>query len=221
MKMLGLLRIRNVAPWIEACIKSMWFCEHFIVLDGNSVDGTQEICAKFPNLELVSEPSQQGFNEGHDREVLAAMAQRYNPEWICAPDGDEIFLPDTWEHIKSFVDDRLVHVIEQHNLNLWDSETTVRWDGSWGQQYRQRFWRFQSGLLTYEINNNCLPNELPGRPEKPYAKAGKLIHYGNLNSSLRTGRFLRNERENMPFPALLDTDVKLISLDEALRSPLP
>ena len=220
MKMLSLLRIRNVAPWIEACIKSQWFCEHFIILDGNSTDGTQDICRKFSNVELVIEPPGQGFNEGHDREVLAQMAAKYNPEWISAPDGDEVFLPNTWELIKPHLDNPNVFVIEQHNINLWDSGTTVRWDGSWGQQYRQRFWRYQAGPLTYEINNNCLPNEIPGR-ERPYVKAGKLIHYGNLPAELRRSRYLRNEKENMPFPALMDTNVTLISLDEALASDMP
>ena len=63
-----------------------------------------------------------------------------------------------------------------------------------------------------------LPNQY--RRERPYVKAGKLIHYGNLPAELRRSRYLRNE-ENMPFPALMDTNVTLISLDEALASEMP
>ena len=212
MKVVGLLRVRNVAPWIKMVLDSMPFCEHIIVLDGNSTDGTQDICAH-AGAEVILEPPTQGFNEGKDRELLARMARKYNPEWICSPDGDEVFLPDIWDRVKPYLDDPTVRVIEQHNLNLWNSEQTIRWDGNWAEQWRQRFWRFIPGDLTYAPNNCAMPDQAP---PWPYTRAGKILHYGNLSPQHRQYRYNRNEQENMPCPSLLDNEVKLISLEEAL-----
>lgn len=215
MKMLGLLRIRNVAPWIRMTLASMSFCDAILVLDGESTDGSREICAEFSNVELVINTPNLKFDEGRDREILALLAQRYNPEWICSPDGDEVFLPDTWDCIRPYLDDPSVKVIEQFNLNLWGSEQTVRWDGNWREQWRQRFWRFIPGKLTYAPFSCAMPDQAP---PWPYTQAGKLLHYGNLLATDRKRRQIRNEREQAPCPSLLDDEVELISLEEALRA---
>ena len=197
----------------------MYFCDAILVMDGNSTDGTRELCAKFSNVEMIINKPNRLFTEGQDREFLASLAQRYNPKWICAPDGDEEFASDTWGQVKTLLDDPSVRIIEQHILNLWDSKETVRWDKGWSEQYRQRFWRFMPGELTYASNNCSLPNQAP---PWPYTRVtSKLIHYGGVLLSNRQRRAERGEYEGFPCPSLLDTNVKLIALEDAMQSPLP
>ena len=79
----------------------MYFCDA-------SCDGWQfyrrnpRICAKFSNVEMIINKPNRLFTEGQDREFLASLAQRYNPKWICAPDGDEEFASDTWGQSNHF-----------------------------------------------------------------------------------------------------------------------
>ena len=192
MKILGLMRVKNDAMWIEKSILSQSFCNHIIVLDGGSTDGTPDICRKL-GAEVHVIPDR-GFREGHDRETLAQMASSHNPDWISSLDGDEVFLPNTWETVRAALNDPTIPVIEQRNIQLWNNEQTVRVDGNWNEQFRQRLWRFKKGPLTYAPNNCALPNEII---ERPFARIGALLHYGNMLAEGRALRHARNVRENM------------------------
>src|SRR5271166_1595620 len=178
MKMLGLMRVRNEARWLESCLRAQWFCDHIVILDDNSTDETAAICDEFKNsVTRVQKIADCGYDEGPDREYLAILAQSYNPEWICSMDGDEVLLEDTWDRIKDAIHNPEVRVIEVLNLHLWDNPHTVRVDGAWKDQYRQRFWRFKPGPLTYGKDHCSLPNEIT---ERPFTRLGvKMLHYGN------------------------------------------
>jgi glycosyltransferase involved in cell wall biosynthesis len=185
--MIGLIRARNEARWLEQCLASMYFCEKIIFLDDNSTDETREICQSFDNVEYHLKSYDAGYEEGPDREWLAEQARKYNPDWICSLDGDEVLLPDTWEKIHGYLSDPETPVIEVLSLHLWGDVQTIRVDGHFAQGYRQRFWRFKNCHLSYAFDHCSLPNEIT---ERPFARVGvKMLHYGNLTVADRLRRY--------------------------------
>jgi glycosyltransferase involved in cell wall biosynthesis len=222
MKMLGLMRVRNEARWLEACLRAQWFCDHIIVLDDNSTDETAAICEEFgSSVTLISKYYDHGYEEGPDRENLAALARNYRPEWICSMDGDEVLLEDTWDKIQPALNDLSVPAIDVLNLHLWNNKYTVRVDGNWKEQHRQRFWRFKQGPLTYTKDHCSIPNEIT---ERPFARLGvKMLHYGNIFAADRRRRYDRYLSCGYDWPNLIQGDpggpptgdMELISLEEA------
>ena len=196
------MRVKNGARWLTACLEAQYFCDHIIVLDDNSTDATAGICRQM-GVEYYRKPFDAGYDEGTDREILAVMATAYNPEWICSMDADEVLMADTWDKIKGPICDPSVPVIEILNLNLWDEPDQVRTDEPWGNQYRQRFWRFKSGKLTYAADHCSLPNEIT---ERPFTRTGAMLHYGYMKSGDRIRRYDRYRNMGHNWPTIIQTE---------------
>ena len=216
MKILGLMRAKNEARWLTLCLASQYFCDHVIVLDDNSTDETPDICRQF-GVEYYKKPFDAGWDEGTDRTMLAMMATAYNPEWICSMDGDEELLPDTWEKLSPVLDNQTVRVIDVLNINLWDNINTVRVDAPWGNQYRQRFWRFKPGVLTYNFDHCSLPNEIT---ERPFAQIGLgLKHYGYMLEDDRIRKYARYKATGNDWPTIIQKDgVRTVTLASVCAS---
>src|SRR5580692_11965682 len=91
MRILGLMRVRNEARWLEACLRAQHFCDHIVILDDNSTDETAAICDEFgSSVFRIDKEYDAGYEEGPDRECLAEFAIDFEPEWICSMDGDEV-----------------------------------------------------------------------------------------------------------------------------------
>jgi glycosyltransferase involved in cell wall biosynthesis len=222
MKMLGLMRVKNEDRWLEACLRSQWFCDRIIVLDDNSTDLTAAICAEF-KVEYHRKSYDAGYEEGPDREWLAREAIKHNPEWICSMDGDEVLIEDTWDKIQSTLNNPSVPAIDVLNLHLWNNSWTVRVDGNWSEQHRQRFWRFKQGPLTYAPDHCSIPNEIT---ERPFVRLGaKMLHYGNVSAVDRRRRYDRYLACGHDWPILIQgdlggpaaSDMRLVPLKEALE----
>jgi glycosyltransferase involved in cell wall biosynthesis len=213
MKILGLMRVRNEARWLEACLRAQHFCDHIAILDDNSTDETAAICNEF-KVERYSKNHDNGYEEGWDRELLVDYARPHHPEWICSMDGDEVLLEDTWTRVEPLLDNPDVNVIDVLNLHLWDNPYQVRVDGAWRYQYRQRFWRFKQGPLTYTKDHCSIPNEIT---ERPFTRAGvRMLHYGNMLETDRQRRYLRYVECGFNWPTLIQTEgVETMPLEEA------
>lgn len=223
MKILSLMRVKNEARWLEASLRSQWFCDHVLLLDDNSTDETAAICREFGNfVTRIPKPYQKEHDEKADREFLAAEASKYNPEWICNIAGDEVLLEDTWDRLKFFLD-YPTSVIEVLNLHLWDNEWTVRVDGNWKEQYRQTFWRFRQGPLTYAPDHCSIPDQIT---ERPFTRVGlRMLHYANISAKDRRRHYDLYKSHGIDCPQLIQGDkdgppagdMKLVSLEEALE----
>lgn len=205
MKMLGLMRVKNEARWLEASLRSQWFCDHIIILDDNSTDETEAVCAEFDgSVTRIPKPYEKFHDEGADREFLAAEAAKYNPEWICSLSGDEVLFEDTWDLILPFLDIPTTYVIDVLNLHLWNDKYTVRTDGNWKDQYRQSFWRFKPGKLTYQPDHCSLPDQIT---ERPFTRCGaRALHYGNLDPVNRMRRYKLYQTHGYEWPYLIQGD---------------
>ena len=211
MKMLGLMRVKNEDRWLEASLRSQWFCDHILVLDDNSTDKTAEVCDKFDFVTRIPKAYQKEHDEKADREFLAQEAAKYSPEWICGLAGDEVLLDDTWGRIEPLLSD--ANVIEVLNLHLWDDG--VRIDGHWKEQYRQSFWRFKSGALTYQPDHCSIPDQIT---ERPFTRAGvRMLHYANITEQDRRRHYDLYMSHGIHCPQLIETDVQLVSIGEAMR----
>lgn len=224
MRMLGLMRVKNEGRWLEASLRSQSFCDHILVLDDNSTDETADICAQFKDFVTWIPKAHETFHdEQTDRQFLAQEASRYNPEWICGLAGDEVLLEDTWDRIWPLLTDSSVNVIEVLNLHLWNNPWTVRVDGNWREQYRQSFWRFKRGLLTYQPDHCSLPDQIT---ERPFTRAGvRMWHYASVSRQDRRRHYDLYVSHGIDCPWLIQGDeggppsgdMQLVPLEEALR----
>jgi glycosyltransferase involved in cell wall biosynthesis len=99
MPILGLLRIKNEARWIDRVVRSISpICEKVIILDDHSTDGTQQICRAAGATVIESQFS--GCDESRDKDFLLTKAfelvpNKYkvgvpdSPWWALLIDGDE------------------------------------------------------------------------------------------------------------------------------------
>ena len=222
MRMLGLMRVKNEGRWLEAALRSISFCDHVLILDDNSTDETPDICAQFKNFVTWIPKAEEVFHdEKNDRETLAYLAARYNPEWICNLAGDEVMLEDTWTRIEPLLP--VANVIESLNLHLWNNPWTVRVDGNWKEQYRQTFWRFKPGKLTYAPDHCSIPDQIT---ERPFTRAGvRMLHYASITAQDRRRHYDLYLSHGIDCPWLIQGDpggpsaegMELLPLEEALK----
>ena len=74
----------NGAKWIESCIRSVQNQDYpkieHIIVDGESTDGTLEICRKYPHLVIHSEKDR---GQSHAINKGFTMAQGGILAWLC------------------------------------------------------------------------------------------------------------------------------------------
>jgi glycosyltransferase involved in cell wall biosynthesis len=108
---------------IRECLESLRSFEDVVVYDNGSTDGTQAVCAEYPNVHLV-EGEFLGFGP---TKRLASTYARY--DWIFSLDSDEIV---TTASIKTLQDARLdarcVYTIRRVNYYR-DREIRHAWSG--------------------------------------------------------------------------------------------
>ena len=183
MDFLGLMRVKNEAEFIEEVLEAQYFCEKILVLNNHSTDRTKEIAQSFKNVEVIDTPFEDVYDEGKDQEYLCKLARDFNPQWICRMQGDEVLERNVYKKLFQHANDPRVKIMEVHSLNYWNDDKTLRVDGCVGQGFRQSFWRFPQGELTYEFMHCSLPRELDSTPLTRIDLA--LWHYGFMNPKRR------------------------------------
>lgn len=160
----GMLRVRNESRWIERVVTSLFpLCDRVLVMDDHSDDGTPELCAAIPCVEVLRSPFD-GLNETRDKNWLLDQAPA-GTEWIVMIDGDEVLLPDYEDEIRQAM--TKADAIALRVLYAWDSDDQIRTDGVYGQFRRASI--FRAGTGRFESNS----------------AAG--FHCGNAPASLRYG----------------------------------
>ena len=184
MKLIGLLRVKNEARWIERVLESIWpICSHILVLDDHSSDDTPEICERMGAVVYRSEF--QGIHEARDRDFLLGEAWRYAGigDYCLMIDGDEaLYQPDI-----PAVEDAMRRgqlCCSFHIVYLWDREDQVRVDRWYREFRRPSLFKLNSRSLTFRRttfggNFHCssAPAQLLGCIAPIPAR---LLHYGYL-----------------------------------------
>jgi len=100
-------------PWIQACLRSVLdSCDvslRVVVFDNASKDGTREIVAReFPEVELVTSPSNVGFARANNRIIRRAISR--GDDYVFLLNEDARVEPDTIA--------ALIRVAEKHDVAI-------------------------------------------------------------------------------------------------------
>lgn len=169
---LGLLRVKNEARWIERCVGSILpLCDRVIVLDDHSTDDTREICASLEKTSVIVSPFS-GTDEARDKNFLLNIAMHSHPEWIVFIDGDEMLAPGALEIVRAAMTPEAT-CLSLRILYLWNAEDLVRTDRVYGDFHRESIFR-------------------PNGSKFSVAAGGANFHCGNVPMEARRGRRVLN-----------------------------
>lgn len=213
---IGALRIRNEARWIQQVIRSIVpVCNRIIVLDDNSEDDTGNICqaegcAVFRNaVPWVDTENGTVSDETAGKQFLLERAfegvpvedQHWlkgnpaSPYWMLAIDGDEELVEQDRQLILDAVKHPVVHAWAPQIQYLWDRPDQWRVDGVYGNFRRPSLFRLMNRAFTYMktpwgggANFHCssIPQELIGHSRELDAR---LLHWGYMDQSDRIRKF--------------------------------
>lgn len=87
---------KNVATFFRPTLESIRFADEVIVVDMSSTDGTQDLCAEYPNVRVVDKVDYiyANVNTGFDAATT---------DWVIRLDSDEVLTPELQQEILDFL----------------------------------------------------------------------------------------------------------------------
>jgi hypothetical protein len=215
MPIIGLLRVRNEARWIERVIRAITpACERVLVWDDKSDDGTPEICESIPGV-TVFRSTATVLDESADKDRLLTEAYKLlpdehklgNPEspyWALLIDGDEELIADDIPLVEEMTRGQ-AHAYHFRIPYLWNDENTVRIDGVYRHmadvgrpsmfRLMNEAFRFQRTRFGNGCNFHCssVPQEMLHHAHRSRAR---LKHWGYIHAADRIRKYhWYNERD--------------------------
>lgn len=208
MPIIGLLRVRNEARWIERVVRSIVpVCERILILDDKSDDGSPEICEAIPGV-TVYRSLESACDESRDKDFLLTQAYKFipdehkkgNPEspwWGLLIDGDEELMEEDREEVLNLTTgtQSAFHLRIPY---LWNDENSIRVDGVYSRmanlgrpslfrlmndQFRFQRTPFGSG---HNFHCSSVPQEMLHHAKPSRAR---LKHWGYMDSADRIRKF--------------------------------
>jgi len=181
--MIGLLRVKNEARWIERSLASIApICRRTIVLDDHSTDDTAGLAAGC-GAEVIGSPFAE-LNESRDKDFLLqrAYAIAEPNEWALMIDGDEALVRGDADVLAEETATGAL-ALSLRVLYLWGSEDQVRVDGVYGRFNRASAFRLIPGLEFGATGRG--PNFHCGNVpwfyhQRARRSAARLLHYGYM-----------------------------------------
>lgn len=214
MPILGLLRVRNEARWIERVVKAIIpVCHRVLILDDASDDGTPEICAGLQHV-TVYRQRESRCDESADKDFLLSKAYEFltdedklgNPEspwWALMIDGDEELVESDQAEVVRLSETKDVHAYHFRIPYLWNDESTIRIDGVYSRmanlgrpsmfRLMNQAFRFQRTPFGHNFHCSSVPQEMlhHGRPSSV-----RLKHWGYMHAEDRIRKYhWYNERD--------------------------
>jgi glycosyltransferase involved in cell wall biosynthesis len=194
-KLFGMLRVKNEARWIARVIESMRLCDHIVVLDDHSTDGTLEIiCDGFDGV-IVYLSSFDGIHEARDKDFLLQKVWEHGAEigdYCLMIDGDEVLHPSDTPALQQAMQCGL-DCCSLHIVYLWDREDQMRVDRAYREFRRPSLFRLTTRALTFRHtqfggNFHCssAPAQLLGSITPI---AARLLHFGYLHREDRVRKY--------------------------------
>ena len=190
--MIGLLRVKNEARWIERAVRSIsGICHRVLVLDDHSTDRTPEI-AHGCGAEVVVSPFE-GLDESRDKNLLLRLAyeRAKTGEWALMIDGDEELHQDDALMLEAECR-RGPGALSMPVLYLWDSPDQVRVDGVYRNFRRASAFRLVPGLAFHSTSHgghfHCgnVPTHYHHSARPTMAR---LLHYGYMERGDRLRKY--------------------------------
>lgn len=193
MKVVGLLRAKNEAERLPELLEQMRvFCSKILLLDDNSEDGTVEVAKEY-GVEVQYNTGATTAHEGRDRQRLHRWAEKYNPDWIYAPDCDEIMEEDGPGRVGAIVRAAEMVGIEAYQfpfLTLWGDRRHYRVDGIYRDQTAIRLFKYFPHYLpvSWEVHSAAACPELIARGN--FCRGDiRLYHLGYMTPEQRLAKF--------------------------------
>ena len=180
MTVIGMLRVKNEARWIERCLASILpLCDQIVVLDDHSDDDTLARCQAMPKTYAFESPFE-GLDEARDKNLLLSIAEeKYRAAWIIAIDGDEVLAPGSLDPLQMALHSPF-SCLSLRVRYLWDREDQLRTDGVYGDFHRESVFR-------------------PNGAAFPHNSDGSNFHCGNVPPALRQKRAVLSQIELLHF----------------------
>jgi glycosyltransferase involved in cell wall biosynthesis len=185
--MIGLLRVKNEARWIARSVRSILpVCDRVLVMDDHSTDGTPEICAAIPRVEVLASPFE-GLDETRDKNWL--LGECDGDEWVLMIDGDEMLAPSSVPAVLAAMrSPRGCYSFQI--LYLWDSENQIRLDGIYGHFSRPSMFRPDGSPFMARARGGFHCGNAP-IPLQSVARRldAQLLHFGYMYRDDRVRKF--------------------------------
>jgi len=192
-----MIRVKNGMPYIRYTLRQFSRVKQMskiIVFNDNSTDGTVNECKKYSKVKIINSPYKD-HNEVRDRNFILREAKKFDPEWICSLDHDEIFEePNIYEIIDSLLNPQdpqtLCYIFPL--LHHWDSENQWRADGLWGNFLQERMFKNLEGQEIEPISTDntnlsgCVPWFSLFNTHMPLCR---IRHFGNLDRNVREKKY--------------------------------
>ncbi len=203
---LGMLRVKNEARWIERVIRAMQpACASILVFDDHSSDDTPDICEELGAVVFRSAFTE--LDERADKDFLLQRVyesipehdQHYtqgnatSPYWALCLDGDEELTAGSGELLRQAAESDRADSYSVRVLYAWNSVDQVRVDGVYSDFRRPSLFRlmnqgfrFQSTPWGGNLHCSSIPQELIGG-SKPCDAA--VLHFGYVDEELRRRKY--------------------------------
>ena len=193
MSIVGMLRVRNEALWIDRVLDSILpVCGTVHVMDDGSEDRTREICQAYSEVCLHDSPASfVGLQETRDKTWLLSQIAKASPapEWILHVDGDEVLEETSIPELKALTE-RDASAYSFRIWYLWN-ERQIRTDGVYGRYRRPSLFRYSPGQVFDGRSGNGLhcgsvPVQLRG---KSIDSGVILWHLGYMFPEIRLRKY--------------------------------
>ncbi|HAV43652.1 TPA: hypothetical protein DCX15_06565, partial [bacterium] len=194
-KVFAMYRIKNVERWIgQSLAKTSEFADGIVILDDGSKDGTPEIVKQFPKV-VDYKYHNRSLQEARDRQELLEMTKSYNPDWIVAIDGDEVWEDkvnrDYIQRLARPFDPEINAYVVRY-FTFWDDIKHYRADGIFGSMSNIRMFRnLPNQFMHSDHPQGFHVNSVPRFPWGCRAVTSiRVKHYGYVNEEDRLRKFL-------------------------------
>jgi len=191
MQVIGMLRVKNEARWIQRSIGSILpICDKVLVLDDHSDDSTPFLCASMPKVTVFDSPFGGPEEECRDKNWLLAKAKEHNPNWIVCIDGDEVLVGA--DRLLGAMNGTEATSISMRIPYLWDSEDQIRMDGVYGEYRRHSAFRPREFVYTSSTECGLHCGNAPSRSRLSAITIDcQLLHFGYLHAADRATKYAK------------------------------
>jgi len=198
----GLLRVKNEARWIDRVLRSITgICSSVVVFDDHSTDNTRyRAVSAGPDVIVKPSPFPEGeIDEARDKDCLLQAAFHHGVlsvgDWALMIDGDEELHQADGDLIRSAASSFGSHsVFSLQVLYLWNEPDLVRTDGVYGTFARPSLFRVRREDHTFRRTGNggnfhCgnIPSDYLYEPKGTLS--ARLLHWGYFDEELRRRKF--------------------------------
>lgn len=196
LRIIGLIRAKNAAKYLPELLGQMSvFCNQILLLDGGSVDDTVAIAKGRGAMVRLTMPGSD-FHEGRDRIHLHRWAEEFSPDWIYAPDTDELLEAGGAEKIRDVVfgaEGVKIEALRFPFLYLWGDRRHYRVDGIYRDITAVRLFKYFPDLTPpdREVHSMAVPMELLERGKFCRSEI-RLLHFGYMAAQDRAEKYRWN-----------------------------